>query len=86
MDFNKLCTEFLENKRLLEELQAMQEDLKAQILAIMGDATEYTSDVFKACNKPVTSTRIDSTSLKKALPDVYLDYSITSTYNRFTIS
>lgn len=86
MDFEKLCYEFNENKRLLEELQAMQDSIKAQILEIMNGATEYVHGAYKATNKPVTSTRIDTSSLKKALPEVYLDYSITSTYNRFTVS
>jgi len=32
-----LCTEYRENKRLIEELTAMNEDIKAHIIALMGD-------------------------------------------------
>lgn len=86
MDFEKLCYEFNENKRLLEELQAMQDSIKAQILEIMNGATEYVHGAYKATYKPVTSTRLDTAGIKKDLPDVYLAYSSVSSYNRFIIS
>lgn len=35
--FEKLCTEYRENKRLIEELTAMNDSIKADIIAIMGD-------------------------------------------------
>jgi len=36
-NFENLCTEYRENKRLIEELTAMNEDIKAHIIALMGD-------------------------------------------------
>ena len=36
-EFEKLCTEYRENKRLIEELEAMNESIKADIIGIMGD-------------------------------------------------
>ena len=35
--FETLCNEYRENKRMIEELEAMNDSLKADILAIMGD-------------------------------------------------
>ena len=35
--FEKLCNEYRENKRLIEELEAMNDSIKTDILAIMGD-------------------------------------------------
>ncbi len=35
--FESLCNEYRENKRLIEELQAMNDSIKTDILAIMGN-------------------------------------------------
>ena len=35
--FESLCNEYRENKRLIEELQAMNDSIKLDILAIMGN-------------------------------------------------
>ena len=35
--FESLCNEYRENKRLIEELQAMNDSIKSDILAIMGN-------------------------------------------------
>ena len=34
--FEKLCNEYRENKRLIEELEAMNDSIKTDILTIMG--------------------------------------------------
>lgn len=40
--FEKLCTEYRENKRLIEELEALNDELKAAIVSIMGDRETVT--------------------------------------------
>ena len=40
--FEKLCNEYRENKRLIEELEAMNDSIKTDILAIMGDRETVT--------------------------------------------
>lgn len=84
--FETLCNEYRENKRMIEELESLNEALKADILAIMGSEETHTEGAAKASNITVTSSRLDSTSLKKALPDVFQQYSKTSSYKRFTVA
>lgn len=83
--FEKLCNEYRENKRLIEELTAMNDSLKADIIAIMGDNDTMTEGAAKATNKTVTSSRFDSTGFKKVHPDLFTEYSTPTTYKRFTV-
>lgn len=83
--FEKLCNEYRENKRLIEELTAMNDSLKADIIALMGDADTMTEGAAKATNKTVTSSRFDSTGFKKVYPDLFTEYSTSTTYKRFTV-
>lgn len=83
--FETLCNEYRENKRLIEELEAMNDSIKADILAIMGDRETVTEGAAKATNKSVTSSRFDSTGFKKVYPDLFTEYSTPTTYKRFTV-
>lgn len=83
--FEKLCNEYRENKRLIEELQALNDDIKAAIISIMGDAETMTQGAAKATNKVVCSVRLDSIAIKKELPDVFQQYSKETSYKRFTV-
>ncbi|MDR1688540.1 MAG: hypothetical protein LBS21_08015 [Clostridiales bacterium] len=86
----------LTNKvRELKELKLMADDLNAEITAIEDelkaeltsrDTTEIIVDVFKIRWTPVSSTRLDSTAIKKELPDVYARYSKTTESRRFSIA
>lgn len=84
--FEKLCNDYRENKRMIEELEAMNDSIKSEILAIMGDDETHTEGAAKATNKTVTSSRLDSTTLKKELPDVFSKYSTATSYKRFTVA
>lgn len=83
--FEQLCNDYRENKRLIEELEAMNDSIKADILAIMGDRETVTEGAAKATNKSVTSSRFDSTGFKKVYPDLFTEYSTPTTYKRFTV-
>ncbi len=83
--FEKLCNDYRENKRLIEELEAMNDSIKADILAIMGDRETVTEGAAKATNKTVSSSRFDSSSFKKVHPDLFTEYSTPTTYKRFTV-
>lgn len=83
--FEKLCNDYRENKRLIEELEAMNDSIKADILAIMGDRETVTERAAKATNKTVSSSRFDSSSFKKVHPDLFTEYSTPTTYKRFTV-
>ena len=84
--FETLCNEYRENKRLIEELEAMNDSIKAAILSIMGDRETVTEGAAKATNKTVSSSRFDSSSFKKSHPDLFTEYSTPTTYKRFTVA
>lgn len=84
-NFENLCTEYRENKRMIEELTAMNEDLKAAIIAIMGDRETVIEGATKATLKTVTSSRLDSKAIKADYPDIFTTYSTPTTYTRFTV-
>ena len=83
--FETLCNEYRENKRLIEELEAMNDSIKADILAIMGERETVTEGAAKATNKTVTSSRFDSTGFKKSHPALFTQYSTQTIYKRFTV-
>ena len=83
--FENLCNEYRENKCLIEELTAMNDELKAAIIAIMGDRETVTEGATKATYKLVTSSRFDSSGFKKEYPELFTEYSTPTTYKRFTV-
>lgn len=85
-EFEKLCTEYRENKRLIEELEAMNDSLKADIIALMGDRETVIEGATKAIYKTVTSSRIDSKALKESYPDIVTAYTTETSYKRFTVA
>lgn len=78
--------ELAQYTRMMDELQATIDGLKDQIKAYMVENGLETlaSDEHKATYKTVTSSRIDTTALKKDLPDLAREYTKTTTSNRFT--
>lgn len=83
--FEKLCNEYRENKRLIEELEAMNDSIKTDILAIMGNDEMHVEGAAKATNKTVVSSRFDSSGFKKEYPDLFTEYSRETSYKRFCV-
>lgn len=83
--FESLCNEYRENKRLIEELTAMNESIKNDILDIMGNDEMHVEGAAKATNKTVVSSRFDSTEFKKEYPDLFTEYSRETSYKRFCV-
>ena len=86
-------TEMRTKIRELKELKLMQEELAAEITAIedaikaaMGDEEQIIAGEYKVTWKPVTSSRVDTTALKKALPDVAEQFMKSSTSRRFLVN
>ena len=78
----------------LQGLRRMQEELEAAITALQDrikahmDASgvdQLTAGAFKVCWKEVKSSRLDSTALKKALPELAQQFTRTTTTRRFTV-
>lgn len=83
--FEEKVNEYRENKRLLEELDAMNESIKADIIAMMHGAPEMVQGTAKAIYKDVQSVRLDSKLLQAAHPDIYAECSKRTTYKRFSV-
>lgn len=80
------CKELKELQRLIEEAQAEAEAIKDQIKAHMGDSEFLTVGEYRVTWKPVTSSRLDTTALKKALPEVAEHFTKTTTIRRFVLA
>nr|DAI46368.1 MAG TPA: hypothetical protein [Caudoviricetes sp.] len=83
--FNALCKEYRENKRLIEELEALQDVIKSDILDIMGDRDILVDGADKVTYKEIESRRLDSNRLKKEEPATYDKYSTLTSYKRFSV-
>lgn len=79
-------TELQELRRMQEELTAEIDAITDEIKAVMGDQEELSAGAFKITWKPVTSSRIDTSALKKELPEVAARYMKTSTVRRFCVN
>lgn len=79
------CAEFRELQRLAEEIAAEMDAIKERIKSAMGNNVEVVAGEYKISNKPVTSSRLDTKSLKHDLPDVAARYMVESVSTRFLI-
>lgn len=88
MDINATMAELAQYIRMQEEAAAMVEALKDQIKAQMTAAGVDTlvGSEHKATYKAVTSSRVDTTAIKKDLPDVVARYTKTTETRRFTFA
>ena len=78
--------EILDLKRMREELDAEITALEDSIKAAMGDEELLTAGAYKVSWKTVTSSRVDTTALKKALPEIAAAYTKTTKSRRFSIN
>ena len=84
----KAVKEIRELSRMKEELEseiaALQDEIKGHMAA--ADIFELIGSDYKITWKEVTTSRLDSTALKKAIPDVAALYMKTTTARRFVIA
>lgn len=78
--------DLMELKRMQEELAAEVEAAQDEIKGIMGDSEVLVAGPYKVTWKAVTSSRVDTTALKKELPEVAARFLKTSTVRRFLIA
>lgn len=85
---NKIMQELAQYNRIADETAAIIEGLKDKLKNYM--TTEkldtLTGDEHKATYKEVVSNRIDTTALKKELPDVAKRYTKSTASMRFTFA
>lgn len=78
--------ELRELQALIDEAQAEAEAIKDAIKAAMGDSESVIAGEYKITYKSVTAARIDTTALKKALPDIAQAFTKESTTRRFCVA
>ena len=78
--------EILDMKRMREELDAEINALEDSIKAVMGDEELLTAGAYKVSWKTFTSSRVDTTALKKELPEIAAQYTKQTTARRFSIN
>ena len=81
-------TELVELRRMADDLNAEIESIQNEIKAHMteNDTDTITAGAFKVTWKAVTSTRIDTTALRKDLPEIWQEYGKTTTTRRFSVA
>lgn len=86
MNLDTIMAELAQYIRMQEEAAAMVESLKDQLKERMTAAgvESLAGSEHKATYKTVTSSRVDTTALKKDLPEIAARYTKTTTARRFT--
>ncbi len=80
------CRELRQLQALIDEAQAEAEALRDAIKAAMGSQEAVQAGEYRITWKPVTSSRLDATALRKALPDVAERFTRTTTTRRFCVA
>ena len=78
--------ELRQMQAIVEEAQAEVEALKDAIKAAMGQREELRAGEYKIIWKAVTTSRLDTTALCKAMPDVAAAFTTQSTTRRFIVA
>lgn len=88
MDINAIMAELAQYIRMQEEAAATVEHLKDQLKAQMQAAGVDTlaGDEHKATYKAVTSSRVDTSALKRDFPEIAAQYTKTTTARRLTFA
>ena len=71
---------------MIEEAQAEAEIIKDALKAAMGDSESIQAGEYRITYKAVTSTRIDTKALRKALPDLAERFTRETTTRRFCVA
>lgn len=88
MNINEIMAELAQYTRMAEEIAATVDGLKDAIKKYMEEnqLETLTGNEHKATYKTVTSSRIDTTALKRNAPDIAEKYTKTTETKRFTFA
>ena len=78
--------ELMELKRMKEELEAEIAAVEDEIKKVMGDEELLFAGAFKVSWKNFISSRVDTTALKKAMPEIAAQFTKQTTARRFSIN
>lgn len=88
MNIDNIMAELAQYIRMQEEAAAMVESLKDQLKERMTAAgvDSLAGSEHKATYKAVTSSRVDTSAIKRDMPEVAARYTKTTTTHRFTFA
>ena len=78
--------ELMELKRMREELDAEIASVEDAIKAVMGSEETLIAGAYKVSWTPFTTSRFDSTALKKAMPDIAAQFTRQTISRRFSLN
>lgn len=81
---NNRMTKLMELEAEIKELEALQDAIKDEIKAHMGDLEHIETDKFKVNYTNVTSERFDSKTFKAEHEEMYKQYAKKTETRRFT--
>ena len=73
----------LEKDQLESEIESIKDEIKAEMTA--REEMEIIAGAWKITWKSVSSSRVDTSALKKELPEIALRYTVTSSSRRFCV-
>lgn len=89
MSENQLKAKIRQLRKLQAQIDKAEQEaevIKNEIKAHMGDTEELRAGEYRVTWKNVTSTRLDTTALKKAIPDLVARFTTTTTTRRFCVN
>ena len=86
IEMEKKIRELRQLQALIEEAQAEAEQIKDAIKSVMGNAETLSVGEYKVTWKTVKSSRLDTTALKKALPEIAERFTRETTTRRFCVA
>lgn len=81
----QLVKEYKENSNMIDMLKNSNEQLKSEIIALMGNNDTLYIGVYKVTNKLVLSNRFNTKAFKLDHNDLYDAYVVSSKVNRFIV-
>lgn len=85
-EMERKARELRQLQALIDEATAEAEAIKDALKVAMGDAESVQAGEYKITWKAVTSARIDTGALRKALPDVAAAFTRETTIRRFCVA
>ena len=85
-EIERKIRELRELQVLIEEAEPEADAIRESIKEHMGESEELRAGEYKVTWKSVTSTRLDTAELKKALPDVAERFTKHTTTRRFCVA
>lgn len=79
------CRELRQLQNLIAEAEQEAEAIKDTLKAHMGDTEELFAGEYMVTWRPVKSSRLDTTALRKAIPEVAEKFTKTTTIRRFCV-